>query len=85
MSSEREARCPECGSRLAVSVERNKRSGELKIRFWCDGDYDDKFQFEIFTGLRNEDLGTLQKKGKVELRPMRLKLLERESIPDYVL
>jgi hypothetical protein len=56
MLSEKEALCPECGSSLAVSIEKNKRTGELKVVFWCDGDYDDKFRFEILTGLKNEDL-----------------------------
>jgi hypothetical protein len=28
--SEREAICPECGSRLAVSIEKNKRTKELR-------------------------------------------------------
>jgi hypothetical protein len=82
MLSEREAMCPECGSPLAVSIEKNKRTGELKIVFWCDGDYDDKFRFEILTGLTNNGLDEiLLNKGEIIPKEMRLKVLERESDP----
>lgn len=78
--SEREAKCPECGSTLSVSIEKNKRTGELKIVFWCEGDYDDKFRFEIMTGLKNSDLDEiLLKEGKIIRRQMNLKLIERET------
>lgn len=81
--SEREAICPECGSRLAVSIEKNKRTGELKVVFWCDGDYDDRFRFEILTGLTNDDLGDILKSvGKKIFVEMKLKLIERESDPE---
>jgi hypothetical protein len=82
MSIEREAICPECGSPLVVSVEKNRKSKEIQIRFFCDGDYDDKFEFVILTGLRQEDLSALEKKGKVEVRQMGVKLLERKIDPE---
>ncbi len=86
MLSEREARCPECGSPLVVSVEKNKRTGKLQIRFFCDGDYDDKFDFVILTELKNEDLDSLlRKKGKVVSQSVGLKLLDRKSDPEIEL
>lgn len=79
MHGEREAVCPECGSPLVVSIEKNKKTGELQIKFWCEGDYEDNFEFVIFTGLKNEDLDALTKKGKIVMREMGLKLLDRKS------
>lgn len=78
---EREAICPECGSVLSVSVEKIKNTGKLKIVFFCEGDWDDKFSFEILTGLTNADLGNLEVKGKVIKKEMGIKLIERESDP----
>lgn len=80
--SDREALCPECGSHLAVSVEKVKKTGKIKLVFWCDGDHDDKFRFELLTGLTNDDLDALLlKEGtKVQLT-MVVKLLERETKP----
>ncbi len=76
---DREAVCPECGSPLVVSIEKNRKTGELQIKFWCEGDYEDNFEFVILTGLKNEELDALQKKGKIVLREMGLKLLDRKS------
>lgn len=81
---EREAVCPECGSPLVVSIEKNRKSGMLQIKFWCEGDYEDKFEFAIITDLKNEDLDTLlDKKGKVITRQIGLKLIDRESKPSW--
>ena len=37
-----EAECPECGEHLCVSVDRDRKSGKLKIVFWCEGAGDDE-------------------------------------------
>jgi hypothetical protein len=78
---EREVVCPNCGSPLVVSVEKN-RKGEFLIRFWCDGDYDDQFNFAILTHLTNDDLETLEE-GKTVPKQMDIKLIERKEIPEW--
>lgn len=47
----REAKCPECGFPLSVSVERVR--GEIVIILWCEGDGEDVFSYEIFTDLKD--------------------------------
>jgi len=80
--SEREALCPECGTPLVVSVEKNKKTGELQIRFWCEGDYEDRFEFVIDTHLKNEELDILVE-GKPVLKEISVKLVDRESVPEW--
>jgi hypothetical protein len=76
-----EAVCPECGDPLSVSVEEDRETGELKIVFVCEGDGDDKFEFEILTGLGNKDLKKLKEVGKIKWKEMGMKLVARESEP----
>jgi predicted RNA-binding Zn-ribbon protein involved in translation (DUF1610 family) len=76
-----EAECPECGEHLCVSVDRDRKSGKLKIVFWCEGAGDDAFEFEILTGLKNKDLKELRDVGKIVWRKMAVRLIAREPDP----
>ena len=79
---ERAAICPECGEPLSVSIERDEKTGEIKIVFFCEGSGDDRFSFEILTGLTNEYiLDELVKEGEIIERKMKIRVLEREPEP----
>jgi hypothetical protein len=80
--SEREAVCPECCTPLVVSVEKNKKTGEIQIKFRCEGDYEDKFEFVINTHLKNEDLEMLEK-GKAITKEIIIKVVDRVSVPEW--
>ena len=62
------------------------RDGTVKIEFFCDGGGEDKFSFQIATGLKNKDLKQLEL-GKPLVKEMTIKLLEcqseEESIEEY--
>ena len=79
----REAICPECGESLSVSVEKIRKTGEIRVVLFCEGDGDDAFELEILTGLKNKDIGTSLKVGKMAKKEMKIKLVQREPAPSY--
>jgi hypothetical protein len=71
--------CPECGYELTgIKVFKDDETGEIAIEFFCDGPGDDKFRFQILTGLTDEDIAELKVVGKTIPKEMGIKLLERE-------
>jgi hypothetical protein len=80
--SEREALCPECDTPLVVSVEKNKKTKELQIRFWCEGDYEDRYESVIHTSLTNEDLKMIEK-GKPVAKQMTITVIKRKRVPKW--
>jgi len=70
--------CPECGHSLSTIVERDEATGEIKIKFFCEGPGDDVFELEILTGLKEEDLADLREVGKVVKKEMKVVLIARE-------
>ena len=60
------ALCPECGEPLAFKLTRDKRTKEIRILLFCDGSGEDRFEFEIRTGLTDKGLARLRK-GKQAL------------------
>lgn len=70
--------CPECGDWLSVERYIDDDKGEIIIEFYCEGAGSDEFDFLILTGLTNEDLNNLKEKGKIILKNMKIKLLERK-------
>lgn len=70
--------CPECGHPLSVIVEKDEKTGEIGIEFWCESGGEDKFGLQILTGLTNDDLDEFEA-GKVIQKEMTIKLLARES------
>ncbi|MCP8307690.1 MAG: hypothetical protein H3Z54_03240 [archaeon] len=78
---EREAHCPECGDILSVSVEKDRKTREIKIRFFCEGAGDDVFEFEILTGLKDKDLDNLKTPRERIMKEMYIRLLRREPEP----
>jgi hypothetical protein len=77
-----QALCPECGWPLAVSIDKNRKTGKIEITFWCDiGPYSDYFEFKILTGLKNKDLEGLRDVGRLVWRKMAVRLIAREPDP----
>jgi hypothetical protein len=74
---EEQPTCPECGYPLTGRFLKN-RSGKISIEFWCDQAGEDKFRFQILTGITDEDIGQLVI-GKPIHKEMSVKLLERMS------
>lgn len=74
---EREFKCPECGESLSVDVSKDKK-GKVRMEFFCEGNGDDRFSFEIATGLTNRDVANLVP-GKAIKKEMVVKFLERKS------
>lgn len=85
MVKEKEERpfCPECGDQLSTEFLKDRETGEIKIVFYCDGGGEDRFAFQISTGLTDEDLEDLRKVGKITRQEMEIKLLERETDTSY--
>ncbi len=77
--NESEPVCPECGSPLTATFEMDEKTKNIKVLLQCEGDGDDRFWFEIDTGLTNKKLAQLVKKGATV--PMTGKLLERLKDP----
>ncbi|MBC7113348.1 MAG: hypothetical protein H5T34_04945 [Candidatus Methanomethyliales bacterium] len=71
----REALCPFCGEELSVSVEKDKKTGEIKICLFCEGFADDEFAFEILTGLTNDDLLDELYDRKTMKKEMKIKVI----------
>jgi hypothetical protein len=69
----REAKCPECGGQLSVTVELDKQK-QIIIQLFCEGDEEDKFWFEIATGMTNSKLARLRSNAP---QPMQGRLIER--------
>jgi len=61
MGKDKEERpfCPECGEPLSNEFLKDGRTGETKIVYYCDGGGEDRFAFQISTGLTDEDLEDL--------------------------
>jgi hypothetical protein len=72
-------KCPECGDSLSVDFQKDKQ-GKITIEFYCEGAGDDKFSFQISTGLKNKDVKQLQL-GKPVVKEMIIELLESQSAP----
>ena len=70
-------KCPECDEYLSFDFSKD-RKGKVKIEFYCEGAGDDRFSFEISTGLTNKDIKEF-KLGKVIAKEMTVELLERKS------
>jgi hypothetical protein len=76
---EEEPLCPECGYPLTgIKVLKDKR-GKITIEFFCDEAGEDRFSFQIATGLTDKDIGRLKEKGKAIPKQMAVRLLERKS------
>ncbi len=52
-------KCPECGDPLSMYVTKDN-VGNFKFEFFCEGGGDDKFSFQIITGLNNKDVAKLE-------------------------
>ena len=70
--------CPECGDPLSMTVVKDDETGEYTIEFFCEGAGEDRFHFQILTGLTNEDIANLEEEGKIIRKEMGMKLLQRE-------
>ena len=73
--------CPECGDKLSMITSVDEDSGELIIKMFCDGDRSDIFEFEIHTGLSNDDINNMTDVGKINERNMDLILIRRYREP----
>jgi len=73
--------CPECGHPLSTATGKDEKTGEIVVSFWCEGPGEDRFVFEILTGLRDEDLEKLKGKRRLIRKEMRIRLLQREAEP----
>ncbi len=71
--------CPECGDELSISIFKDDKTGKIIIEFWCEGDGDDEFQFQILTGMDDDDIEELFEVGKIIRKEMRIKLVKRVS------
>jgi len=60
LSDDPRATCPECGEPLMVEMITDEKTGRLKISVGCEGTADDEFEFEISTGLYEEDFDELE-------------------------
>ena len=69
--------CPECGDPLIVKFLKDEE--EITLEFFCEGDYDDRFRFQILTRMTDEDLIGLHEIGKTIQKKMVIRLLERKS------
>ena len=69
--------CPECGELLYSKLSIDDKTGELIIDIYCDGDSDDEYQLQIFTGLTFEDIEDLEIKEKIFSKKMQIVLKER--------
>jgi len=78
---EKRPTCPECGAPLSLAAQKDKKTGQIMVSFWCEGPGDDAFIFDILTGLKDEDLEKLKEKGKLIRKEMRIRLLQREAEP----
>lgn len=74
---EKELLCPECGEPLTVELLTDEKTGELIIDIGCEGDGDDEYQLQIFTGLTNYEISDLDEVGKVIKKEMKLVLKNR--------
>jgi hypothetical protein len=70
--------CPECGGLLSVHIDKDEKTGEIQIEFFCEGPGDDEFDFEILTGLTDNDLKKLKQKGKIIRKEMKIRLFSRK-------
>lgn len=70
--------CPECGYPLTGITVLKDRSGKITIEFYCDEAGEDKFTFQILTGITDRDIGRLRV-GKPIQKEMSVRLLERMS------
>lgn len=64
---------------MTATLEIDERTKNIKVLLQCEGDGEDRFWFEIDTGLTNKKLAKLNKKGTAV--PMAGKLLERLKDP----
>jgi len=78
---EEEPLCPECGYPLTGIKVLKDDEEEIMIEFFCEGDYSDRFRFQILTGMTDEDLEGLHEIGKEIPKKMAIKLLERKADP----
>ena len=76
---EEEPLCPECGYPLTGIKVLKDNTGKITIEFFCDEAGEDKFRFQISTGLTDKDIRSLTEKGKAIPKEMAIKLLERKS------
>ncbi len=53
-------KCPECGDPLSSSIELVGNTGEIKVRFFCEGAGDDVFDCYYWTGISEKDLRRLK-------------------------
>ncbi len=74
--------CPECGEDLSLELESNPKTHEVKVLLRCTSDYDDRFVFEISSGLSNEGFSRLRAGKQSLLIPMHGRLLERKADPE---
>lgn len=63
--------CPDCGYELTgIEIFKDDDNGEITIEFFCDGASEDRFGFQIMTGITDENITNLTKIGKVIRRQM---------------
>ena len=67
--------CPLCGGPLSMDLCEDSE-GKFVIEFFCEGEGDDRFNFEIRTGLSNRDIANF-KEGVLTKREMLVKITER--------
>jgi hypothetical protein len=75
---EEEPLCPECGYPLTGIKVFKDKSRKITIEFYCDEGGEDKFRFQILTGITDKDIGKLTV-GKPIQKEMSIKVLERMS------
>ena len=68
-------RCPLCGGPLSMDLCEDCE-GKFVIEFFCEGEGDDRFSFEIRSGLSNQDIANF-KEGDLIKREMLVKITER--------
>ena len=76
--------CPLCEDPLSHTVEIDRETGEIIIKFFCEGAGEDRFEWEIRTKTTNEDLKKLTKKdiGKMKEKKMTTVLIDLTSEDD---
>ncbi len=62
-----------------VEMVEDDKTGKLKVSIGCAGTADDEFEFEISTGLYEEELGELEIGRQVNMVGV---LVKRESDPE---
>ena len=70
-------KCPLCVSPLSIDVSKDGH-GKFKIEFYCEGGGDDRFSFELATGLSNKDIANLKADESLR-KDVKITILERKE------